>query len=309
MSCDLVAKLIPLYYYGELPPEEAERLEEHLRACAGCARELERQRGLAAALDLRQREVPPGLLEECRADLMASVRNVAHGVARQPAKGRWTRFLEAVSAARGGFGRLRQPVGALALVAVGFFAARYTAKGPGAPLAPASPAETYATVRSVQPDNAGGVRIAYDQTQRREIAGPVDNQGILNLLLAASRGDNPAVRMESVDLLKGRAESSGVLDALLNAFTHDPNAAVRLKALEGLGPLSGDPRVRQTMAGALESDDNPVVRMQVVDTLVAHPDNSMVGMFQGLVQRDTDGSVRQKYEKALKDRNASIGTF
>jgi hypothetical protein len=63
------------------------------------------------------------------------------------------------------------------------------------------------------------------------------------------------------------------------------------------------------MAGALQSDDNPVVRMQVVDLLMAHPDSSMVGMFQGLVQRQNDGYVRSKLEKALKGMNASVGTF
>ena len=30
MSCDSVSKLIPLYYYGELSPEEEDRIEEHI---------------------------------------------------------------------------------------------------------------------------------------------------------------------------------------------------------------------------------------------------------------------------------------
>ena len=63
MSCDWVVKLIPLYFYGELPPEEEERVEEHLHGCAACAREMERQRQLAAALDRRQADPPPLLLE------------------------------------------------------------------------------------------------------------------------------------------------------------------------------------------------------------------------------------------------------
>ena len=49
--------------------------------------------------------------------------------------------------------------------------------------------------------------------------------------------------------------------------------------------------------------------MQVVDLLVAHRDDYMVGVLQGLVQKEDNNSVRLKLEKALKDMNASIGTF
>jgi len=47
----------------------------------------------------------------------------------------------------------------------------------------------------------------------------------------------------------------------------------------------------------------------VVDLLVAHCDGSMVGVLQNAVQREDNTSVRLKVEKALKDMNASIGTF
>jgi len=34
MNCDSVTKLISLYFYGELSPEEEDRLEQHLDGCA-----------------------------------------------------------------------------------------------------------------------------------------------------------------------------------------------------------------------------------------------------------------------------------
>jgi hypothetical protein len=49
--------------------------------------------------------------------------------------------------------------------------------------------------------------------------------------------------------------------------------------------------------------------MQVVDLLVSRHDDSMVGVLQNLVQKEDNGYVRLKCEKALKDMNASIGTF
>jgi anti-sigma factor RsiW len=307
MTCDSVAKLIPLYFYGELVPEEEDRLEEHLHACAGCTREMERQRALAAALDRRQAEVPPMLLESCRADLWAAIQGGAPRY-EQPAKGPWSLFMEALAATLSGFHRYRTPVAALALVAVGFFAARFT--GAGMPASSLSPAgEVFSTVRSVQPDSSGRVQIAFDETRRRVVSGLTGDRDIQRLLLAAARQDNPAVRVESVDLLRSRADSVEVRDALLNAVAYDSNAGVRLKALDGLKPLAGDPQVRKTLAQVLLADDNPAVRVQVIDLLVSHRDDSMVGVLQNLVQREDNNYVRQKCEKALKDMNASIGTF
>jgi anti-sigma factor RsiW len=307
MTCDSVARLIPLYFYGELIPEEEDRLEEHLHGCAGCTREMERQRAMAAALDRHQAEVPPMLIESCRADLLAAIQGGAPRFLK-PAKGPWTLFLEALAATLSGFHRYRTPVGAVALVAVGFFAARFT--GAGLPASSLSPAgEVFSTVRSVEAGSSGRVKIAFDETRRRVVSGATGDRDIQRLLLAAAREDNPAVRVESVDLLGSGADSLEVRDALLNAVARDSNAGVRLKALDGLKPLAADPQVRKTLAQVLLADDNPAVRMQVVDLLVSHRDDAMVGVLQNLVQKEDNNYVRLKCEKALKDMNASIGTF
>ena len=319
MTCDSILKLIPLYYYGELTPEEEERVEEHTHACPACLREVERQRTLAAALDRRQVVVPPMLLGDCRSDLLAAIQGGAPRVAL-PARSAWRLFLDAMSSSLsgaflGGIVRLRQPLGAVALVAIGFFAARLVnttaPSGSGTLLTSlTSPTDdVYSTVRSVQQDNSGGVAISLDETRRKVVKGSMKDSGIQRLLLAAAHEDNPAVRVESVDLLRSQSGSSEVRDALLNVLSADTNAGVRLKALEGLKPLAGDPEVRKTLRNALLTDDNVAVRMQVIDLLVANRDDNMVGMMQGLVQKENNDSVRLKLEKALRDMNASIGTF
>jgi hypothetical protein len=313
MNCDAVGKLIPLYYYGELTPDEEDRLEQHLHECAGCAAEADRQRAFASALESRRVEIPPLLLEDCRSDLMAVIEGGAPRTvnARGPAKGAWALFLEAMGATLTGLGRFRQPIGAMALIAMGFFAARFTGTNPNptSAIAPAASDNVFATVRSVRADTAGQVRIAFDETRRREVAGSLEDPNIQTLMLAAVREENPSVRVESMELLKNRTESGAVRDALLNAVAHDPNAGVRLKALEGLKPLAADAAVRKVLAVALLGDDNPAIRMQAVDLLVEHRDDSMVGLLQNAVQRDDNSGVRLKCERALKDMNASIGTF
>jgi HEAT repeats/Putative zinc-finger len=312
MNCDSVGQLIPLYFYGELNAEEEDQVEQHLHGCAACGREMDRQRALAVAFDNRTAEAPPQLLADCRADLMAAIQG---GAPRLPQvrKGPWTLFLEAVGSTLDSVRHVPTPIGALALIALGFFCARFTGAW-NAPFAGLSAGMTpsddvFSTVRSVRPDPNGTVQIAFDETRRRTVSGRMDDQAIQKLLLAAAHEDNASVRVVSMDLLKAQPNSNEVRDALLNAVAHDPNDAVRLKALEGLKPLAGDPEVRKTLSQVLLSDNNPAVRYQVVDLLVAHRDDSVIGVLQGLVQREDNHTVRLKLEKALKDMNASIGTF
>jgi hypothetical protein len=214
-----------------------------------------------------------------------------------------------------GIARVRQPIGALALIAIGFFGARLihipAPSGTGTLLSSVtSPSdEVYSTVRSVQPDSSGGVAISLDETHRRVVTGSMNAPNIQRLLLAAAHEDNPAVRVESVDLLRSQSGSTEVRDALLNVLLQDTNSGVRLKALEGLKPLAGDSEVRKTLRRVLLADDNVAVRMLVIDLLVANRDDNMVGMMQGLVQQENNNSVRLKLEKALRDMNASPGRF
>src|SRR5262249_23046263 len=156
---------------------------------AGCARLVEHQRTLAAALDRRAMDLPNYLLEDCRADLVAAVQGGAPRIERVP-KGPWTLFLEALAHTFGNLNRVRQPVGAAALIAIGFFAARLfnsmPAFAPGANLGgvASSPDDAYSTVRSVQRDDSGGVVISYDETRRRMIKGSMTDPNVQRLLVA-----------------------------------------------------------------------------------------------------------------------------
>jgi hypothetical protein len=307
MTCDSVAKLIPLYFYGELPAEEEDRVETHLHECAACTRELDQMGSLAAALSRRLTDLPPRLLDDCRADLKAAIQGGAP-LLKARVKGPWTLFLEAMGATLSGFSRLRVPVGAVALVAIGFAGARYS--GAGRTWWRPSDDTTFATVRSVQADKSGNVQISLDETHPRVITGRTDSPDIQKLLLTAFHQNNQEVRVESVGLLQPQgSDTSEIRDALLSELERDSNVGVRLKILDKLKPLEADPEVRKTLARVLQTDDNAYVRMQVVDLLVTRRDDAMVGVLQSVVQREDNSGVRQKLEKALKDMNASVGAF
>ena len=310
MTCDSVGKAIPLYYYGELEPAVEDGVEEHLQDCAGCRDELERHRALAAELD-RHRMVPPAdLAAECRHELIRAIYREEVPAVRSRASDPWGLFREAFESLwRPGI-RFTRPAGAVALVALGFFAARFIGSVPsGLSLAGVAP-DVVSSIRSVQPDNAGRVQIAVDETHRRIVSGRLDDQNIQRLLMAASREqDNPGVRVESVELLKDRSASAEVRGALLEAVTSDDNPGVRLKALEGLKSFAGAAEVRKTLAQVLLEDDNPAVRIQVIDLLIAHKDDATVSVLQTLVGKEDNSYVRMRCQNALREMNASVGTF
>lgn len=310
MSCDRVKQSIPLYHYGELPPEEEERIEQHMEGCEECRGELEHHRTVAAALSAREAAIPAGLLAECRHELMRSVYRGESPAAR-PEPGVWRSFRDGFTALFASAPRFRVPAGAVALIALGFFSARLS-MGPRTTPATAIPAQdvVYSSIRSIQPDAAGGVEIALDETRRRVVSGSPDDGNIRRLLLAAVREeDNPAVRVESVGLLMHHPATPAVRDVLLSAALHDPNPAVRLKAVEALKPVAVEPEVRKVLAQVLLNDENPGVRIRAIDMLIEHRDGSMVGVLQTVVQRDSNSYVRIKSERALQEMNASVGTF
>ena len=166
------------------------------------------------------------------------------------------------------------------------------------------------TIRSVQPDAFGQVRIAFDETRRQMITGSLSDGNIERLMLVAARDEgNDGLRVESMELLKGHAGSADVRDALLTALRNDPNPGVRFKALDALKGMSAQPEVRKTLSYVLQNDLNPGVRIQAIDLLTQHQDAGLVGMLQQLVGKESNSYVRQRCEKALEEMNASVGTF
>ena len=310
MNCDAVMKALPLYYYGELAAEVEEGVEDHLQSCAPCQAEMERQRALAAALDGHVLAPDSALLAECRHDLARAVYREEAPAVRHRASDPWGLFREAFHSLWHPGIRFVQPAGALAMVALGFFAARLV---PGFHLSggePISEGSIVSSIRSVQPDNTGRVQISLDETRRRVVSGRLDDQNIRRLLLAAAREqDNPGVRVESVGLLKDQATSAETRGVLLEAVLHDPNPGVRLKALEGLKSFSADPEVRRTLAQVLLKDQNAGVRIQVIDLLIARQDPDTIGVLQTLIGKEDNGYVRMRCQNALRAMNASVGTF
>jgi len=301
MKCVEVIDQFPLYSYGEVSSEVEERVESHLAECADCRREFARHRSFMEALDRREDVTEAALLTACRVDFR---RRLAAENTRPT--GGWFENLRNLSQFHI---PLRIPVGAMALVALGWLGARYTPEKFGGMRAGLTQ-PMFSNVQSIEPGDSGKIQIAVDEIQRRVVSGNLADPQIQKLLLNAVREEsNPGVRVESIGVLKNSADSEAVRQALIDAVSHDPNAGVRLKALEGLKQYAGDATVRKTLANVLLKDDNPGVRVQAIDLLTAHHDDSIVGVLQDVIQKEDDGYIRTRARDLLQTMKASVGTY
>ena len=303
MTCHEAKDQIPFYVYGEVSSEVEERLETHMESCALCTDELKQERVFLEALDRREDLSDAVLLTRCRAELHGGLSLEA--AAPKQWRG-WFTGLREFSALHIPF---RVPVGAMALVLIGWFGARYTPeKFGGAEAGLGQP--MFSSVRSVQPDASGGVQIAVDDVQRHVVSGNLADPRIQALLLSAVREEtNPGVRVESIGVLRRSADSDQIRNVLIEAVTHDPSAGVRLKAIEGLMQYGGDASVRKALADVLLKDDDPGVRVKAIDLLTAHHDDSIVSVLQDVVQKEDNSYVQKRTRSLLETMKASVGTY
>lgn len=290
MSCEEIKDQMPLFLYGELSFDEEEIFEGHLSGCESCRRELVRVRNLH---DLAaEAAIGPSLpmLAECRRELRSQTGG-AGASARWLPSGRLFSWV--------------QPLAAAAMLAIGFFAAKlpFLNSQPPAGI-------IISRVRNIEPDRDGRIQLVVDETRQRVIGGRLDDANIRSLMISASREESdPALRAESVELLKSRCGSNDVREVFLQALQHDNNSGVRLKALEGLRPFASQPEVRKALSHVLVSDDTPAIRAQAIDLLMSSHSGDVVGVLQKLIEKEQDNYIRSRSMNALREMNASAGTF
>ena len=302
LACEQVRENLSLMLYGELPFTEEEAVQSHLANCEDCRAAWVSEQRWHDELAVCTVEPPAGLLVQCRQQLRAVLPET-------PVRGRVALWLS-----NWNWGLTAKPALGLALVALGYFGARFplnTGTGLGSGTALTAGA---ARVRYVEADPAGNVRIVVDETKPRIVTGRADDPEVQSWLLAATRdAGDPGLRAETVALLQGGTEVLDVRRALVTALESDPNAGVRLKAIEGLRRHAAEPDTRQALMRVLNADDNPGIRTQAIDLLTEGSpralDAQMVGMLQQLMRREENVYIRQRCEKALRMANASAEIF
>jgi hypothetical protein len=305
MNCETARQYLQLMLYGELSFDEEEALEQHLAACGACTAERARIERLNSVLIHGETEPPAGLLARCRRDLATCLGEESSVRRRFSPSALWRNWFVNPPL-------WLRPIGALTMLVLGFAGARLLPQpamlSRWMGTADASP--MVSRVRLVSADDAGTVRVAFDEVRQREVSGSLNDESIRRLLLAAASDPaDPGIRVESMDLLKNQCNRDEVRQALLRALRTDPNSGVRLKALEGLKPYARDPDTRTVLAQVLLTDDNPGIRTQAIDMLVQTKDNEVAGVLQELLRHEDNNYVRSRSQRALRDMKASLGTF
>jgi len=326
MACRAAREQFALLLYGELSFDQEERVEAHLDACAECRVALEREKALHAAFDSVEAGPSPSLLRECREDLRSRLQEEAvqpgPGVARSSW---WDSFVDALTLRPGSVmphsmtEGLSRTLAALALVAIGFFGARFVPALNSGTFGRMGLGEVGASrVRRFDVGANGRVQIVLDETRQRIVSGGVNDRQIRALLITAAKDPlDPGLRAETVDILTPSAQSADVRAALVMAL-RDQNAGVRMKAMEALKPFVNETEVRGALTQVLLSDANPGLRTQAIDLLTGGANSSVdrnvdrqtVATLQELIERgEQQGYVRERCRRVLQAVNASLETY
>jgi len=326
IRCEEMESLAILYSSDELDAAVRSALQDHLARCAPCAgivsREMRLRHTLATAEQPADALDPSGLLlAQCRSDLAESLDD-----RQNPAKqSSWLAILSPVSWWRA-FREtlLYHPAMSMgALVIVGFLAGvagqRLPQTATRVPNRPAMVVSSTPQLTMQQLQSAASANIAWVtptgtqppavQVQLMSpnpmsIVGPPDDaevQRALTLVLQYGQQFEPAVRLDSLDVLRTRAADPEVSRVLRAAARSDQNAGVRMKALECLQDFVRVAAVRHTVLEALQNDSNSGVRIAAMNLLTQSfsaddpspaSDQELVSVLRDRVHNDPNHFIR-----------------
>ncbi|MFL6389811.1 MAG: HEAT repeat domain-containing protein [Terriglobales bacterium] len=308
MNCDWTKENVVLYIYGELADDAKFEYEQHVRHCLGCKRELETalafKESMAAA---PVKEVSPSFLAANRMQLQEALEHA------EQSRNIFSSF---IFDATGWFHQIKlAPAMTAVLLMLGFVGGVGTtykmmeAKRPpitasGGTATVDVPAEAnIGSIESITPSaNSNQVQIKYNTLQPQILNGSSDDPRIRQLLVLAARNTrNPAVALDSIDVLTHGSEDDAVREVLIEALRYDKNPGVRLKSLDALkGYVRDDVHVRDAVVEALLHDNNAGVRQEAISLLDAvKADSSVRSALTALAERDPNKFIRDESKRYL----------
>ena len=308
MNCDWTKENVVLYIYGELADDAKFEFEQHVRHCLGCRRELETslefKDSMAAA---PVKDVSPSFLAANRMQLQEALEHA------EQSRNIFSSF---IFDATGWFHQIKlAPAMTAALLILGFVGGVGTtykmmeAKRPPITANGGSgtidlPAEAnIGSIESITPAaNSNQVQIKYNTLQPQILNGSSDDPRVRQLLVLAARNTrNPAIALDSIDVLTHGSEDNAVREVLIEALRYDKNPGVRLKSLDALkGYVRDDVHVRDAVVEALLHDNNAGVRQEAIGLLDAvKADSSVRSALTVLAERDQNKFIREESKRYL----------
>ena len=317
MNCEIAHERIVTAAYGELPDEEAHKLERHLTGCPDCQGERQQLLALKLLADAHPVAEPP-------ANLAARSRQrLEEALDALPPRRWYERLSQRMT--NNFAGLLAVPAAACLLLVAGAGAgilggyqfaqnraAHAAAARAQAAQSVSAAGEEIATVANissiVRQPNSEMVEVRYNQVVPQRIQGSLDDPAIRQLLMLASENSaSTGVRDDSVGLLAAECraghscQAAGIRDALMVALRYDKNAGVREKALKGLEPyVVQDVRVRDAVLEALLNDGDPRIRTESINILEpVEADTSVRQVLHSVANTDRNPHIRNASMQVL----------
>jgi hypothetical protein len=330
--CAQFAERMYLLVVDELERPEAVEVETHAAKCADCGAFLAGHRELMAAMAEVSRPDPSAdFLASCRAGLSDALDEVE-------AKNHsgWRSWLNALMPTQ--WLALHPIAAAVLLVFLGFTAGAFYPRWRGQIAPPPSPPAPHADLDATdtQPtaapiddqylriaditginwepstgDTPPEVSVHLKAPEPRVVQGTPSNDDVKHVLLYVLHNNQrfaPDVRINSVEMLKTRANDADVCQALCLVLRNDQNAAVRLKALEALDTTQPQPVVQQALVNALVEDGNPGVRIEAINTLremaargIVTSDPHLLEVLRERSQKDSSTYIRLQSAAMIQD--------
>jgi HEAT repeat protein len=267
MTCEECRKHLIEHAIGDLTPEVARAVTEHMRICAACA---------AEAAGLRESWEALGSVPE-----------------EQPGPAVRSRFYAMLDGARaGGFSRSSPWV-----VFEGWLE-KYWPRRPGIQFAAAVLllAAGLLIGRLGRPVERPTAEI---DALKTEVAG-------MQLVMSAALQNQFASvdRLQAIDAISRSAQvNEPVLEALIKTLDSDPSVNVRLATVDALSRFLDRKTVIEGMGRSLANQSSPMVQISLIDALAGAKDRSLLQPLRDLTENERiDPGVRQYAQARLEDQ-------
>lgn len=267
---------------GLLSPAEAENLHAHLAANPGLQREFADLARTLDALDTMPLPKPSPRLREGVFAAIEAEKREAHASSPSPFPASVHRSPRAGKTARRSVWLwLIQPLGACALLALGFYAGTRHMPAP-VTIPPGSNPETQRELAELR-QQVESIKTFVTYPILREQQRPTTDR--LRAVFASANLENP---------------NEKVINELIGSLALDPSTNVRLAALEELYPHARLEVVRAGVLASLPREPSPLVQVAMIDFLVAAREREAAPALDRISRSDTaDISVRDAATRAL----------
>jgi hypothetical protein len=275
MKKEEIKELMQLSVYGELSPEEQEKLDAAMKRHPDLKKELQEMKRFGSFVSENTSPVTTDeLLSDARTQLREALRNERRNIPLIVRIGRTFEELLRPRFALTGAGML-----SLGLL-IGYCSFAPSVGENQLVLQPVSnpsgdaPKTSIENVRFIDSDPSDGeVEFEFEAVAPMRIKGKIDDPEVQRLLTHALLNEsNDGVRLSSINAIRNQSENTKSIDpviktALITSMKSDANPGVRREALRVLQQYGFDNDIRDAMLSVIAKDENSGVRVAAINAL------------------------------------------